>query len=514
MSPELARLLGDLLEILERRDLVLGLAVVERDRQPLVLHGPVDAGGERVDLVAPAVGLRRELEAVGAHVADALDADHAPGVLSRPPADAGDEGVAAREPGDLGASLVRHARVLGTGRDGRQSPVDVEQDRRQLGSLREPFDRRHGSYDTGVRFVAIGLAAGFFSALFGVGGGIVVVPLLILAAGFEERSAMATSLASIGLIAFAGTVSYALRGDVDFGYGLLLGLPAALGAIGGTALQQRVAGPVLSYAFAGLARRDRGLAARLMLDVVVAIVIGVLAGALGGLFGVGGGLIFVPALVLLFGFGQVEAEATSLLAIIPVVVAGTWRQHLYGNVRWRAALVIGVVAVAGVELGVLTAKSLSGGDAPAPVRLAAPRRGRAAGLAGQANIIIRRDDAGDLWLPLVDEPIRAIVSEIEAEDPACASSSPRRKSSSPSEPSRTSASGSFGRLLMEEEVEAYDGSETWVRACCGTPSTGGRSLPRCRRSRKSSPPPGRRGPRPRRRYARPFRDFARRELGD
>jgi uncharacterized protein len=95
-----------------------------------------------------------------------------------------------------------------------------------------------------------------------------------------------------------------------------------------------------------------------MLEVVAAVVIGLLAGALGGLFGVGGGLIFVPALVLLFDFGQVEAEATSLLAIIPVVLAGTWRQHLYGNVRWRAALIIGAVAVAGVELGVLTAKSL------------------------------------------------------------------------------------------------------------------------------------------------------------
>ena len=95
-----------------------------------------------------------------------------------------------------------------------------------------------------------------------------------------------------------------------------------------------------------------------MLEVLAAIVIGLLAGALGGLFGVGGGLIFVPALVLLFDFGQVEAEATSLLAIIPVVIAGTWRQHLYGNVRWRTALIIGAVAVAGVELGVLTAKSL------------------------------------------------------------------------------------------------------------------------------------------------------------
>ena len=103
-----------------------------------------------------------------------------------------------------------------------------------------------------MRFIAIGVAAGFFSALFGVGGGIVVVPLLILAAGFGQRTAAATSLAAIGLIAFAGTVSYALRGDVNLTYGLLLGLPAAAGAIAGTALQQRVAGPALSYAFAGL----------------------------------------------------------------------------------------------------------------------------------------------------------------------------------------------------------------------------------------------------------------------
>ena len=111
--------------------------------------------------------------------------------------------------------------------------------------------------------------------------------------------------------------------------------------------------------------------------------IGLLAGALGGLFGVGGGLIFVPALVLLFGLGQVDAEATSLLAIIPVVVAGTWRQHLYGNVRWRAALVIGVVAVAGVELGVLTAKSLS--EETLQRLFAAPRPVVAAQLAWRAH---------------------------------------------------------------------------------------------------------------------------------
>jgi uncharacterized membrane protein YfcA len=100
--------------------------------------------------------------------------------------------------------------------------------------------------------ILIGFVAGFFSALFGVGGGIIVVPLLILLARFQERSAMATSLAAIGLIAVVGAVSYALRGDVHYGYGLLLGVPAAIGAFGGTALQQRVGGPALSYGFAAL----------------------------------------------------------------------------------------------------------------------------------------------------------------------------------------------------------------------------------------------------------------------
>jgi uncharacterized protein len=94
------------------------------------------------------------------------------------------------------------------------------------------------------------------------------------------------------------------------------------------------------------------------MEIVAAIAIGLLAGALGGLFGVGGGIIFVPTLVLLFDLGQVDAEATSLLAILPVVAVGTWRQQRYGNVRWRAAGVIGLTAVVGVELGVLTAKTL------------------------------------------------------------------------------------------------------------------------------------------------------------
>ena len=94
--------------------------------------------------------------------------------------------------------------------------------------------------------------------------------------------------------------------------------------------------------------------------VVLALLLGFGAGILAGLFGVGGGILFVPTLVAL-GLGQLDAEATSLLAILPTVAAGTWRQRHYGNVRWRTALVIGLASIAGVEAGVQVATTLSDG---------------------------------------------------------------------------------------------------------------------------------------------------------
>ena len=105
-------------------------------------------------------------------------------------------------------------------------------------------------YDTPVRLVAIGLAAGVFSALFGVGGGIVAVPLLILLTHLPERVATATSLGAIGITAFAGVIAYAARGEVDVGYAALVGLPAAAGALMGTSLQQRITTSMLTYGFA------------------------------------------------------------------------------------------------------------------------------------------------------------------------------------------------------------------------------------------------------------------------
>ena len=95
-----------------------------------------------------------------------------------------------------------------------------------------------------------------------------------------------------------------------------------------------------------------------MTTVALALAAGLAAGLVAGLFGVGGEILFVPVLTLGLGLSQLEGEATSLLAILPTVVAGTWRQHRYGNVRWRAALVLGIAAVGGVEVGVRIAEAL------------------------------------------------------------------------------------------------------------------------------------------------------------
>jgi hypothetical protein len=91
--------------------------------------------------------------------------------------------------------------------------------------------------------------------------------------------------------------------------------------------------------------------------VVLALLLGFAAGMLAGLFGVGGGILFVPVLVGL-GLSQLDAEATSLLAILPTVAAGTWQQRRYGNIRPRPALVIGLTSIVGVQAGVLIATSL------------------------------------------------------------------------------------------------------------------------------------------------------------
>ena len=103
-----------------------------------------------------------------------------------------------------------------------------------------------------MRLVAIGLAAGIFSALFGIGGGTVAVPLLILLARLPARVATATSLGAIAITAVAGVVVYGIRGDVDVPYAALIGAPAVAGALLGTSLQQRLTTATLFHGSDGL----------------------------------------------------------------------------------------------------------------------------------------------------------------------------------------------------------------------------------------------------------------------
>jgi uncharacterized protein len=103
-----------------------------------------------------------------------------------------------------------------------------------------------------LKLGVIGTAAGVFSGLFGVGGGTVIVPLLILWLGYGEREATGTSLAAIGVIAAIAAATQGVYGKVDVGRALLIGVPAVAGVMIGTALQQRVPTRVISIAFAAL----------------------------------------------------------------------------------------------------------------------------------------------------------------------------------------------------------------------------------------------------------------------
>ena len=96
-----------------------------------------------------------------------------------------------------------------------------------------------------------------------------------------------------------------------------------------------------------------------MTTYIVVALLGLVGGVLSGLFGVGGGIVFVPVLALGFGLAQLDAEATSLLAIIPVALLGAWRQYGYGNVRVRDGLILGALSPLGVVIGVVVSNAVS-----------------------------------------------------------------------------------------------------------------------------------------------------------
>lgn len=220
--------------------------------------------------------------------------------------------------------------------------------------------REHGGGQHGrpmARIVVVGLAAGFLSGLFGVGGGVLMVPGLVLVLGMAQRRAHGTSLAAIVPIALAGVLGYALAGEVDWVVVLFLVIGSAgLGAFIGTHLLHVLPTRLLAFVFAAvlvataarLLTGDGTAAGRGDLTVGTAVglvAVGVLSGTLSGLLGVGGGVITVPALVLLLGVPAAVAKGCSLAVIIPTAVVGTQRNRAHDNVDLRVAATLGLSGV-------------------------------------------------------------------------------------------------------------------------------------------------------------------------
>lgn len=207
-----------------------------------------------------------------------------------------------------------------------------------------------------IRLALIGLVVGFFSGLFGVGGGIVLVPLLIVVLGFGQRRASGTSLAAVLPTAIAGMVAYASHGSVDWIAGAILAAGAIAGSLVGTWLLHHTHQTALRWIFIVflllVAARlfflipDRSVVLEFTPWVIaVLVVLGVVTGILSGLLGIGGGVFIVPALMLGLGVGDLVAKGTSLLMIIPTAITGTIVNARKGSVDLIAAAMIGCLSV-------------------------------------------------------------------------------------------------------------------------------------------------------------------------
>jgi uncharacterized membrane protein YfcA len=205
-----------------------------------------------------------------------------------------------------------------------------------------------------ITSAGVGAAAGVLSGLFGVGGGILIVPGLVLIQKMDQRTAHATSLAAIIPIAAAGAAGYALEGSVDWVAAGLLAAGAAAGTVLGTLALGRIPARELRIAFALFllaaaatlpfeVTREAAPAEIGLLDGILLVLLGAVAGILAGLLGVGGGIVMVPGLVLLISVSQTVAKGTSLVVIIPTAVVGTIENLRRGHVDIPAAAAVGVV---------------------------------------------------------------------------------------------------------------------------------------------------------------------------
>lgn len=223
--------------------------------------------------------------------------------------------------------------------------------------------------------VIAGLLGGFLSGMFGVGGGIVMVPLLMGLAGMDQRRASATSLVAIVPTALIGAIGYAVGGQINFAAAGLIAIGGIAGAPAGAILLRKLPLTLLRWMFfvvmlLAAARLIlvvpvRGTSLTLDIGTSLALVaLGLVMGVSSGLFGIGGGIIVVPALMGLFGVSDLIAKGTSLLAMVPAALSGSIPNLRAGLVRLSDGLIVGVAAVlaslGGVSLAFLVPPVLSG----------------------------------------------------------------------------------------------------------------------------------------------------------
>ncbi len=228
-------------------------------------------------------------------------------------------------------------------------------------SLAPPTRRRRDARFV-ISCIAVGLAAGLLSGLFGVGGGTVIVPMLVLLLGFDQKLASGTSLAAIVPTAAVGVVSYAIHGSVAWIPAVILAVGAVVGAQIGTWLLARLSQNAVRWGFVGflavvivmlfivVPSRDAELVLTWWSGIGL-VVLGLFTGTMAGLLGVGGGVIVVPALMFAFGTSDLVAKGTSLLMMIPTAISGTVGNIRRGNVDLVAAAVIGLAACTTTALG-------------------------------------------------------------------------------------------------------------------------------------------------------------------
>lgn len=217
----------------------------------------------------------------------------------------------------------------------------------------------------------VGVAAGLFSGILGVGGGIVMVPLMVGLLHYGQHRAHATSLAAIVLIAISGAVRFGVAGEVEWAVGLALGLGGVAGSTVGAHLMDRLSPRTLRIVFgfimvvAGLRMvfgGDPGLGEQpgALVGALIGVAIGLAAGIASGVAGIGGGVIMVPAMVFLLGLPQHAAEGTSLLAILFTALAGTRVNLKNDRVELREAAIIGAAGVLFAQAGASLALAMSG----------------------------------------------------------------------------------------------------------------------------------------------------------